>query len=113
MATFYICRRQDRLCRPEIHLWWICRCGSATPTLAPDWLRIGTDIVGGAIPPTFGMTFSLAGETIPQAGTPGQPDCSGATISAVADQFGNTDSAASNLGFSSVPALEFWIQDLL
>jgi len=59
------------------------------------------------------MTFSLAGETVPQAGTPGQPDCSGATISAVADQFGNTDSAASNLGFSSVQALEFWIQDLL
>ena len=113
MATFYICRRQDRLCRPEIHLWWICRCGSATPTLAPDWLRIGTDIVGGATPPTFSMTFSLAGETIPQAGTPGLDDCHGTTISALSDQFGNTDSAAFSLGFSSVQALEFWIQDLL
>jgi len=39
--------------------------------LAPDWLRIGTDIVGGgATAPTFNMTFSLAGETVPEAGTP-------------------------------------------
>jgi len=35
--------------------------------LAPDWLRIGTDIVGGAVPPNFNMTFSLAGETVPEA----------------------------------------------
>lgn len=75
--------------------------------LAPDWLRIGTDIVGGATAPTFSMTFSLTGETIPQAGTPGQADCHGATISALAGQFGNTDSAASSLGFSSVQALQF------
>ena len=31
--------------------------------LDPDWLRIGTDIVGGATPPTFDMAFSLAGTT--------------------------------------------------
>lgn len=31
--------------------------------LAPDWLRIGTDIVGGT---TFNETFALAGETIPE-----------------------------------------------
>src|SRR5262249_23692174 len=35
--------------------------------LAPDWLRIGTDIIGGATPPTFNMTFSLAGVTLPNA----------------------------------------------
>jgi hypothetical protein len=29
--------------------------------LDPDWLRIGTDIVGGATPPTFNMTFSMNG----------------------------------------------------
>ncbi len=29
--------------------------------LDPDWLRIGTDIVGGATPPTFNGTFSLSG----------------------------------------------------
>jgi hypothetical protein len=31
------------------------------PTLAPDWLRIGTDIIGGT---TFNATFSLAGFTV-------------------------------------------------
>ena len=34
--------------------------------LAPDWLRIGTDIVGGATPPTFNMTFSLSGTAVPE-----------------------------------------------
>jgi hypothetical protein len=34
--------------------------------LAPDWLRIGTDIVGGATPPTFNMTFSVNGTTVPE-----------------------------------------------
>ena len=34
--------------------------------LDPDWLRIGTDIVGGATPPTFNMTFSLTGTTVPE-----------------------------------------------
>jgi len=36
--------------------------------LAPDWLRIGKDIIGGAT--TFNMAFSLAGESVPQAGSP-------------------------------------------
>lgn len=31
--------------------------------LAPDWLRIGTDIVGGATPPQFNAAFSLSGTT--------------------------------------------------
>ena len=74
--------------------------------LAPDWLRIGTDIVGGTTPPTFNMTFSLTGETIPEAGTPGQADCHGQTISALAHQFGGILSASSALGFSSVHALQ-------
>ena len=34
--------------------------------LAPDWLRIGTDIVGGSPAPTFNMTFSLTGESVPE-----------------------------------------------
>ncbi len=38
--------------------------------LKPDWLRIGTDIIGGATPPTFNMALSLTGETTPQAETP-------------------------------------------
>jgi hypothetical protein len=37
--------------------------------LAPDWLRIGTDIVGGATPPTFNMTFSITGATVPEPTT--------------------------------------------
>jgi hypothetical protein len=32
--------------------------------LDPDWLRVGTDIVGGTTPPTFNGTFSLEGLTI-------------------------------------------------
>ncbi len=32
--------------------------------LDPDWLRIGTDIVGGTPAPTFNAAFSLSGETI-------------------------------------------------
>ncbi len=75
--------------------------------LAPDWLRIGTDIVGGgATAPQFNMTFSLTGDTVPGAGTPGQANCHGKSISALATQFGGLNAAASALGFSSVDALQ-------
>ena len=74
--------------------------------LAPDWLRIGTDIIGGTTPPTFNMTFSLTGDTVPEAGTPGEANCHGQSISALARQFGGLDAAASALGFSSVEALQ-------
>jgi hypothetical protein len=74
--------------------------------LAPDWLRIGTDIIGGAIPPTFNMTFSLTGDTIPEAGIPGEPNCHGDSASALAGQFGGVHAAASTLGFSSVDTLQ-------
>lgn len=33
--------------------------------LAPDWLRVGTDIVGGTTPPTFNAAFTLTG-TVPE-----------------------------------------------
>jgi hypothetical protein len=33
--------------------------------LDPDWLRIGTDIVGGQAPP-FNMAFSLSGQSVPE-----------------------------------------------
>jgi hypothetical protein len=74
--------------------------------LVPDWLRIGTDIIGGSTPPTFNMAFSLTGETVTQAGTPGQADCHGKSISGLAQQFGSADAAAVTLGFSSVQALQ-------
>ena len=41
--------------------------------LTPDWLREGTDIVGGATPPTFNQVFSLSGTvsngSVPDAGS--------------------------------------------
>jgi hypothetical protein len=33
--------------------------------LDPDWLRIGTDIVGGTVPPTFNAAFTLNGVAVP------------------------------------------------
>jgi hypothetical protein len=37
--------------------------------LDPDWLRIGTDIVGGNPAPTFNATFSLTGSTVSEPAT--------------------------------------------
>jgi hypothetical protein len=34
--------------------------------LAPDWLRVGADIVGGSPAPTFNATFTLSGEAVPE-----------------------------------------------
>ena len=42
---------------PDLQAW------TRDQFLAPDWLRVGTDIVGGT---TFNMTFSLSGETVPE-----------------------------------------------
>jgi hypothetical protein len=40
--------------------------------LQPDWLRVGTDIVGGTNPPTFNASFSLSTPgPIAGAGLPG------------------------------------------
>ena len=77
--------------------------------LAPDWVRIGTDIIGAdapATPPTFNMTFSLSGNTTPEAGISGEPSCHGQSISALARQFRGIEEAASTLGFLSVHALQ-------
>jgi hypothetical protein len=77
--------------------------------LAPDWVRIGTDIIGAdapATPSTFNMTFSLTGNTVPEAGISGEPNCHGESISALAGQFGGIHAAAATLGFSSVDALQ-------
>ena len=74
--------------------------------LKPDWLRIGTDIIGGATPPTFNMAFSLSGQTVPVTGVPGKHNCHGKTISALAHQFGGVDAAAEALGFGSVNELQ-------
>jgi hypothetical protein len=85
---------------PDLQAW------IRNSSLAPDWLRIGTDIIDSTPAPTFNMTFSLNGETVPAAGTPGQANCHGKTVSALATQFGGLDAASSALGFSSVAALQ-------
>jgi PEP-CTERM motif len=45
---------------PDLQAW------IRNTSLDPDWLRIGTDIVGGATPPTFNMAFSLSGAVVPE-----------------------------------------------
>jgi hypothetical protein len=52
------------------------------------------------------MAFSLSGETVPQAGTPGEPNCHGKSIAAMARQFGGSYVGAVTLGFSSEQALQ-------
>jgi len=37
--------------------------------LEPDWLRVGTDIVGGTPAPTFNAAFSVTGFTVPEPAT--------------------------------------------
>src|SRR5690349_14684271 len=58
--------------------------------LSPDWLRIGTDIIGtdvtGGVPQTFNMAFSLTGTAIQGAGTSGEPNCHGQSISGLTEQ---------------------------
>jgi hypothetical protein len=75
-------------------------------TLKPDWLRIGTDIIDSTPAPTFNMAFSLTGDTVPDAGTPGKANCHGQTISALAHEFGGISGAAITFGSSSVAALQ-------
>ncbi|WPC67623.1 PEP-CTERM sorting domain-containing protein [Rhodoferax ferrireducens] len=48
---------------PDLQTW------IRNENLAPDWLRVGTDIVGGDPAPTFNAAFSLNGRTIPEPGT--------------------------------------------
>lgn len=43
---------------PDLQAW------IRNENLAPDWLRVGTDIVGGTTPPTFNATFTLQGQTL-------------------------------------------------
>src|SRR5262249_44667143 len=71
--------------------------------LVPDWLRIGADIIGSG---TLNMTFSLTGNTIPAAGTPGAANCHGRTVAALAHEFGGIDAAASSLSYSNASALQ-------
>lgn len=51
---------------PDLQTW------IRNDSLSPDWLRVGTDIIGGSPPPTFNASFSLSGNTestVPEPGT--------------------------------------------
>src|SRR5262249_52443223 len=57
---------------PDLQAW------IRNSNLAPDWLRIGTDVIDGApTPPTFNMAFSVTGETVPGVEASGRPNCHG------------------------------------
>lgn len=45
---------------PDLQAW------IRNANLDPDWLRVGTDIVGGTTPPTFNGSFTLDGTTVPE-----------------------------------------------
>jgi len=48
---------------PDLQVW------TRDDALDPDWLRVGTDIVGGTTPPTFNAAFSLDGTLVPEPST--------------------------------------------
>lgn len=48
---------------PDLQAW------TRDEFLDPDWLRVGTDIVGGSTPSTFNGAFSLDGQTVPEPST--------------------------------------------
>ena len=47
---------------PDLQSW------TRDGTIEPDWMRIGTDIVGGSPAPTFNASFSISG-TVPDSGS--------------------------------------------
>lgn len=48
---------------PDLQTW------TRDEALDPDWLRVGTDIVGGTPAPTFNAAFSLTGTPTPEPAT--------------------------------------------
>jgi len=48
---------------PDLQAW------TRDAALDPDWLRVGTDIVGGTPAPTFNAAFSLDGSVVPEPST--------------------------------------------
>ena len=49
---------------PDLQAW------ARDQSLDPDWLRVGTDIVGGSPAPTFNLAFSLQGQSVSPASVP-------------------------------------------
>jgi hypothetical protein len=98
------------------------------PPVATEVLSLG-NFVGNQSPPAFAgvldearaFTFAPGGfdpstdlaaaSSFTPAGTPGQPNCHGKSVSALARQFGGLATAASELGFPSVQALQEALQE--
>lgn len=73
------------------------------------WTDMATcfSFTGDGAPGTLDTLFSLSGTSTPvYAGTPGQPNCVGKTISALSNQYNGLGAAATALGFASVKALQ-------
>src|SRR6185295_17742107 len=49
---------------PDLQTW------TRNETILPDWVRVGTDVVGGETPPTFNASFNLSGEVVDQQPPP-------------------------------------------
>jgi len=62
---------------PDLQAW------TRDQMLDPDWLRVGTDIVGGTTPPTFNTAFSLEGTVVPEPGS-ALPSAAGIALAAFA-----------------------------
>ena len=55
---------------PDLQTW------IRNENLPPNWLRVGTDVVGGTSPPQFNGTFSLVGSTVEAPTTSPSPGAS-------------------------------------
>ena len=77
--------------------------------LKPDWLRIGTDIIGGTPVQTFNMAFSLTGETTPQPATPTPTATSQPTATATDRPSGNDGGGCSIGAGPSAPDGTAWL----
>jgi hypothetical protein len=82
--------------------------------LRPDWLRIGTDIIGGTTAPTFNMAFSLTGETAPLAETPtptatATPTATSRATATPTEPRSNKSDGGCNMGAPSANGPTLWL----
>lgn len=82
---------------PDLQAW------IRNENLAPDWLRVGTDIVGGATPPTFNGSFSLAGTALAALAVTGVPLTvpEGTAFSGTVANFTDTDTSQAAANFTA------------
>jgi hypothetical protein len=72
-----------------------------------DINQVAGDFPAGFANPSLITTLRQAAhDLVPFAGTPGKANCHGASVSALAKQFGGIDNAAQTLGFDGVQSLQ-------